>query len=149
MGLAEALNEEENVELFVGKTRQIRDTSSNVNTYSELECVSNFRFKREHNEIVCNTMDRDPGVIAQNGYSVGITTAISIVLRNVVTLVRLFDLEPEFDMHNSQLSNVLREVMEHICDTCKYLLALLSGLLQQCAPLYAKSNHAPGSSFDR
>lgn len=85
VGLA-ALKEKKRLTCSQKGQNRYASTKFYANIYSKLECVSNFRFKREYIGIFCDAMDWDVGVKAENGCSVDNTKQFASFCANLKLL---------------------------------------------------------------
>lgn len=110
--------------------------------------MTKFRFKKQDLGVTCAAVYWDPGYIVWSGYTID-STVCCVVLRKLVTPARWFDLEQEFGMHSSQMSEIFWKPVAHLCQTRQSLLNLRLGLLRRRAMMYGNSIFSFESTRDR
>ena len=137
------------VQQFYRRSRHVSATRFNLNVYSEEQAFLSFRFRPCDNPRIAQAMSWNSGKTKRNRYRCDPLTACCIVLRKLATPVRLADIEVEFGMRSSALSEVFWEVVQKSNTSKRHLICgLRSELLQERAAMYADAIHSSGAPLD-
>lgn len=149
LALLEGAKEQDNCKKLARRTAHISASHFNINAYSELECVTTFRFRKEHIGAISIVLSWQECLTKRNGYTCDRITATCIVLRRLASPVRLYDMEVEFGKHSSQLSEIFWDVVENFVDVRGALLSLRPNILRRRAHLYAQGIVDADGPLDR
>lgn len=147
--LREAHNSEQDIKLLTRRSRHVHQVYFNLNILSELECVSKFRFEKRDIGTVVDGINWYEGVTKRSRYRCDPVTATCVVLRKLAAPVRWFDVELEFGMRSSHLSEVFWEVVECFVSCRSHVLDVRAAFMRSRAELYAAAIEYMGAPLDR
>ena len=131
------------------RTVAISSTVFNLNAYSDLQCLQNFRFRLQEIPQISRAIDWNAGKTSRSGYLCDSVTATCIVLRRLAYPCRWVDLELTFGMHSSALSESFWEAIECLYEKRSHLLTIFrSDLLQHRAAAYSEVIEARGAGLN-
>ena len=117
------------------------DFTFNFNRFSNLECVSNFRFRKDDIPRISHAIDWPTTLThtKRNGFGVTPILAACILLRRFASPCRWSDVEEFFGKHASHLSEIFWETLEQFLDKRLHLLMGPIGkqFVARKAPVYS------------
>lgn len=139
-----------NIENLLIRSNRISISSFtfNFNKFSDYDCLSYFRFRKEDISRVMNATawPTEKTLTSRNRYAVNPVLSTCILLRRLASPARWRDLEEMFGKHASQLSEIFWESVEHLLDAREQLLSsdmkaayLVPRLERLAAAVYQKS----------
>ena len=99
------------------QTVAISSMTFNLNTYSDLRCLKDFRFRLKEIQQILDAIGWHTGKTRRCGNKCSAVTATCILLRRLAYPCRLVDLELTFGMHSSALSEIFWEAIESLYQT--------------------------------
>ena len=124
----------------------ISSMTFNLNTYSDLRCLQEFRFRLKEISQISDSIGCHAGNTRRSAFKCGAVTATCILLRRLAYPCRWVDLELTFGMHSSALSEIFWEAIESLYTKRSHLLATFrTDLLQERAVQYAAVIEARGT----
>lgn len=119
----------------------------NLNSFSDHQCLVDFRFKREDIGMLCELFDW-PGISSRSEYRCNPITAMCVFLHRLATTSRWFDLEKKFGLFTSQLCELFWEHVELCVEKYGKTLEMKPNFFRQRASLYASTLCDNGSPLD-
>lgn len=117
----------------------ISSVTSNFNALSEEQCLANLRFRPAHIPQIVRIINWE-GPTARCGYTCDPVTAVCIFLRRLAYPTRWIDLESEFGMRTSKMSDIFWEVAHKLFKyKAKRITGFRGDLLQARCSLYARA----------
>eukprot|EP00171_Calliarthron_tuberculosum_P019568 IDg19568t1 len=130
------------------RTQHICSATFNLNRFSEQQCLIDFRFKRSEIPRIA-ALCGWTGRTERNGYICDPVTATCVMLRRLAYPCRWRDLEKDFGMHSSKLSEVFWEVSESLHATRGHLVtSFRKDLFEGRAHLYAEAVRDNGGGLE-
>ena len=134
---------------LVQRTWAISTTAFNLNSYSDLRCLQDFRFRLNEVPRIADAVGWAGGKTTRSGYKCSPLTATCILLRRLAYPCRWVDLEIVFGMHSPTLSEVFWEAIESLYQRRSHLLTTFrSQLLANKAVEYASVIAARGAPLE-
>lgn len=131
------------------RSRAIRLNYFNLNIYSNESCMGNFRFRIQDIGKVSSTMNWNKSKSERNGYRCDPITASCIVFRRLAAPCRWKDIEFEFGMRTSALSEIFWEAVEGFVESKGNLIRdLRENLLRERAALYSNAVSSRGAPLE-
>lgn len=140
---------QDDVHLIRYRSMNISGMRFNINMYSDEKCLRDFRFRRYELPIIMDQVGWTSGKTKRNGYVCDPLTATCVLLRRLATPCRLKDLEEEFGLRFSALSEIFWEVCESLHEGKGELVTKFrKDLMTERASYYAECVHGQGASLD-
>lgn len=150
LGIArEALKEQEEINFLFKRSRHIHAIYFNLNALSEHECVSRYRFQKAHMGLIVQAVGWKAGITKRNRYRCDPLTATCVVLRKLAGPIRWYEVEKEFGMRTSHLSEVFWEVTEQFMELRGHLLDIRQDLLRDRADAYSTGIKNLGAALEK
>ena len=123
--------------------------SFNLNVFTEVECLCDFRFLRCEIPIILGLSCRVVSKTKRNGFVCDFETVTCIVLRRLSSPCRWADIEEKFGMHSGALSEVFCENIESLYNNRSTLgRCFRADLLGERAKQYAEAIHENEAPLD-
>jgi len=131
------------------RSLQVSSATFNLNSYSDHDALSEFRFRTREIGRIAEVMGWHGGLTKRSRYRCDNITACCIVLRKLATPCRWYDLETTFGMRSSKMSEVFWEVVECFVENKGHLLTELRvDLIEERAEQYAVAVKEKGAPLD-
>lgn len=136
------------VEKMIMRSKGIPSTTFNLNAYSESACLHKFRFRPDDIGTLATFICFNGVSTSLNIYYCDSETAWCIFLRRLWYPRTLYDMEEEFGMHSSKISEIFWENLEHFIVEKGGFLMCRNELMQRHAAVYADALSRKSSLLD-
>ena len=136
------------IQMLRRRTKQITSVTFNLNVYSDLQALRDFRFRVHEIGRVAQLMHCETYSTKTNRYKTNPVLSCAIVLRRLSSPTRWLDLELVFGKSGSALNEIFWETIDFFIQKEGHLLAFRPGLISSRAPQYARAVYEKGAPLD-
>lgn len=136
-----------NCVLMAQRTREVQSVVFNLNSLSEHELLTDYRFKLAEIGKIANFLGWN-GATLRNRYVCEPVLATAIMCFRLANTQKLFSTETKFGFFSSQLSEIFWEHVELLIEQAGDKLNINGNLLINRADLYANAIHSEGAHLD-